>query len=373
MVIYMSSCAPGCWSPVLRSGPAFPQHEQKLFVGILLLSCQQDQDRETQQVDETPHPGATSTQVTQVEHGETDMNFSSSLVASAVIIWLSCGGSISVFEITVPREPQVAIFGCSMVLLCSFPVKGPPDYNSIIITWQRDLKVVHSFYYNQDQLAQQSSHYINRTTLYHSQLASGNASLRLDHVTPDDSGNYTCSVTTELGSQKKTFPVKFAAFYTEPQVQLTMSHQTVQLLLTSQGYPEASLQWLDDKGQDVTNETVTQIKKDDRGLYAVSSTLIQKANKTLTFILTNKMLNQEIRRELGVYLEPEDVSFRCQQTNPGLYVLLTLGGVMLVFLLLIFLKFCSSKAKRFLTPQNGHRDKSKTSENLEAAHLQGHL
>ncbi|XP_036398127.1 CD276 antigen-like [Megalops cyprinoides] len=212
------------------------------------------------------------------------------------------------FEVTVPSTPQFVIHGQYAVLNCSFPVDATFDPASSVITWQRGLEVIHSFYRSRDQLDRQSHHYANRTSLYHSELWRGNASLRLDRVTPEDAGPYTCSVSTLSGSQKKTFPVKFAAFYTEPHLLVTASSHKMKLQLTSRGYPAPTVQWLNESGEDVTNETVTHSQKDIHGLYMVSSTLTQDrgAKSTLTFVLRNKDLKQEMRREFS--LQSEDVA-----------------------------------------------------------------
>lgn len=99
--------------------------------------------------------------------------------------------------------------GQHVVLDCTFPVGKVWDLASSVITWERGLEVIHSFYYGQDQLDRQSRHYANRTSLYHSEMKRGNASLMLDHTNLGDKGDYTCSVSTVLGSQK-TIPLKLA-------------------------------------------------------------------------------------------------------------------------------------------------------------------
>lgn len=213
-------------------------------------------------------------------------------------------GSYSVeFEIKVPSEPLLSIVGQHVVLDCSFPVGKVWDLASSVITWQRGLEVIHSFYYGQDQLDRQSRHYANRTSLYHSDMKRGNASLRLDHTNLGDKGDYTCSVSTVLGSQK-IFPLKLAAYYPEPHLDFTASPSDVELVLTSQGgYPRPSVQWLDDSGDDVTNKTVIHLLEDTHGLYSVFSTLTLQGpvNKTFTFILKNKDLGQEIRRAITLH------------------------------------------------------------------------
>ncbi|CDQ98615.1 unnamed protein product [Oncorhynchus mykiss] len=204
------------------------------------------------------------------------------------------------FEIKVPSEPQLSIVGQHVVLDCTFPVGKVWDLASSVITWERGLEVIHSFYYGQDQLDRQSRHYANRTSLYHSEMKRGNASLMLDHTNLGDKGDYTCSVSTVLGSQK-TIPLKLAGcfhdLYFSIHLDFTASPSNVELVLTSQGgYPRPLVQWLDDSGDDVTNKTVIHLLEDTHGLYSVFSTLtLQGPVKTFTFVLKNKDLRSEER------------------------------------------------------------------------------
>lgn len=73
-----------------------------------------------------------------------------------------------------------------------------------------DKEVVHSFYYGQDHLNDQSSRYVNRTSLHHYDIQKGNASLRLEHATLEDEGNYTCTVHTEMGPKRTSVSLKLA-------------------------------------------------------------------------------------------------------------------------------------------------------------------
>ncbi|KAL6488115.1 hypothetical protein MHYP_G00047410 [Metynnis hypsauchen] len=227
---------------------------------------------------------------------------------SCLLLLLSGVSSYTEFEISVPSGGQVGVYGQSVVLFCSFPTGGSWDVSSSVITWQRGLEVVHSFYHSQDQLDRQHPHYANRTSLYHQEMAKGNASLRLDRVTLEDDGIYTCSVSTQIGSQKKSFRLRVAAFYPEPHLHINLlSNGQVDLLLTSQGgYPSPSLQWLMGNTEDVTEETQTQLEQDQHTrLYSVNSklNLTRGTNSSITFILKNKELGQEIRRNIDLFLE----------------------------------------------------------------------
>uniref|UniRef100_A0A674C5C4 CD276 antigen-like n=1 Tax=Salmo trutta TaxID=8032 RepID=A0A674C5C4_SALTR len=204
--------------------------------------------------------------------------------------WLESPSRLAEFETTVPSETQLAILGQHIVLDCSFPVDKQWDQTRCQIEWMLDKEVVHSFYYGQDHLNDQSSRYVNRTSLHHSDIQKGDASLRLERATLEDEGNYTCTVHTEMGPKRTSVSLKL----------FSTSACGVELLLTTEGYPRPSVQWLTVSGEDVTDDTVTHLSQDTRGLYTVSSTVsLQGAvNKTLTFVLKNEEVGQEIRRNI---------------------------------------------------------------------------
>ncbi|XP_060780541.1 CD276 antigen-like isoform X2 [Neoarius graeffei] len=212
------------------------------------------------------------------------------------------------FEISVPTRVQTAVYAESVVLSCTFPVSGSWDAGSSVITWQRKLEVVHSFYNGQDQPQFQSQRYANRTSLFHQELKKGNASLRLDRNIVEDAGEYTCSISTQLGSQRKSFSLKVAAFYPEPRVHISLLNGGhVEVLVTSEGgYPSPSLQWLMGNVSDITNDTHTQLRQDQHThLYSVKSKLNLSGtiNSSITFIMKNPDLGQEIRRNIDLFSE----------------------------------------------------------------------
>lgn len=267
--------------------------------------------------------------------------------------------SYTEFEITVPSAGQVGVYGQAVVLSCSFPVGSSWDVGSTVITWQRNLEVVHSFYHSQDQLDRQSRHYADRTSLYLGEMAKGNASLRLEQVTLKDEGVYTCSVSTQIGSQKKSFKLKVAAFYPEPRLHISLLHNgQVDLLLTSQGgYPSPSLKWLMGNKEDVTEVTQTQLQQDENTkLYSVNSklNLTRGSNSSITFILKNDDLGQEIRRNIDLFSENEETDRNGLQARH-------IGGLgALLLMLLLLVVGCTSAAVFIL------RRRKKTKLNIDS-------
>ncbi|XP_062327756.1 CD276 antigen [Osmerus eperlanus] len=113
-----------------------------------------------------------------------------------LLLPLLAGQVLAKFEVQVPEQPVVALYGVDATLDCSFAQVGPFNLSDLSVFWQlTDTKRrVHSYYGNQDQLEDQGESFANRTSLFPAQLASGNASLLLRRVGVADEGSYTCFV-----------------------------------------------------------------------------------------------------------------------------------------------------------------------------------
>lgn len=224
------------------------------------------------------------------------------LCLSLLVFESSC---FTEFEISVPSGTVTGVYGEPLILPCTFPVDGSLDLNSTVVVWQHVGDIIHSFYVSQNQLNRQNPLYAKRTSLFNQEITQGNASLRLDNVTLEDAGMYTCSISTNAGRQEKSFGVHIAAFYSEPRLKFICLIEGFTLLMTSEGgYPSPFLQWLKEKSEDITTQTQTDITQDTHtGLYNVSSriNLTEVTNSSLTFILHNKLLGQDIRREIQLY------------------------------------------------------------------------
>ncbi|KAK1151968.1 CD276 antigen-like [Acipenser oxyrinchus oxyrinchus] len=120
-------------------------------------------------------------------------------VTGVLAILILAAGSVSSDSEFVKVSRSVnCIEGQDCILSCSFNyTAGGWDEKSGVIWRRAEMdRIVHSYHDNTDQLADQLPQYVNRTSLFDSELQRGNASLLLRRVREEDAGEYGCSVYT---------------------------------------------------------------------------------------------------------------------------------------------------------------------------------
>ncbi|XP_016325390.1 V-set domain-containing T-cell activation inhibitor 1-like, partial [Sinocyclocheilus anshuiensis] len=204
---------------------------------------------------------------------------------------------IASFKVNVPERCLVAIRGRPAVLGCEFTPDS--DLSSLVVTWQRqeDSQVIHSFYYQQDNLDRQSPEYHNRTSLYISELGKGNASLRINPVGPKDAGWYLCQVSNAKGTGKALIELDYGgvSLYSEPRLNIHVNSTTVTVQFETEGFPKPEVIWLGENNQNLSYHLEIYNQTEDGLYYIKSSYEAQKPVVIVTFTPKNHLLNQNLQ------------------------------------------------------------------------------
>ncbi|RXN32914.1 butyrophilin 2 [Labeo rohita] len=116
------------------------------------------------------------------------------------------------FIIHGPSGPLVAPLGSSVVLPCY--VDKPLPMNDLEVEWRRadSETLVHLFLKGESRPESQQEDYHERAHFFSDQIQQGNFSLRLDNLTAEDEGRYTCKVDSQKGSGETVVQIKRERF-----------------------------------------------------------------------------------------------------------------------------------------------------------------
>ncbi|XP_032567579.1 butyrophilin subfamily 1 member A1-like [Chiroxiphia lanceolata] len=184
-------------------------------------------------------------------------------------------GHSAPLTVTAPPGPITVAKGEDVVLPCSFsPGQNAQDTE---VTWFREQfsPFVHRYKWGQDQYREQMVQYQGRTELGKDGLAKGSADLRIFHVQPSDTGNYTCFVQRGSDYDEAVVELKVTASGSAPLIALERyEHGGIRVACRSAGwYPRPRVLWHDPHGRHLPSlsENATQ---DKNGLFAAESSII---------------------------------------------------------------------------------------------------
>ncbi|XP_036390425.1 CD276 antigen-like [Megalops cyprinoides] len=253
----------------------------------------------------------------------------------------------AIFKVDVPELPVVALYGMDTTLNCSFSPVTPFNLSDLTVFWQlTDTKrMVHSFRDGQDQLVEQGDNFSNRTSLFHTKLSSGNASLLLRKVQIADEGSFTCFVRVE-DYNSAALLVQVAAPYSRPEVtrepdsNLRPGDEVSLSCVAYGGYPEVGVLWQDGRGRNLTENVTTSMVANEEGLFSVRSVLkvAVEPNSTYSCRLFHPLLGED--SYASVTITAQNMAF------PPVALWVTVGlAICLLGLLIALAVVCHRKIK----------------------------
>ncbi|XP_028298948.1 CD276 antigen [Gouania willdenowi] len=276
--------------------------------------------------------------------------------------------TIAVMELQVPDQPVVALHGEDVTLNCSFSHSNPFNLSDLSVFWQlTDTKrSVHGYRDGHDQLADQAESFANRTSLFSTQLGTGNASLLLRRVAVADEGSYTCFVRVRDYSIAALL-LQVAAPYSkpvvtlEPESNLRPGDEVALTCVAYSGYPVGDVIWQDGSGRNLTDNITTSVVANEEGLFTMTSilTAVLEPNSTYSCRLINPLLGEE--GYAFVTITGQNVKF------PAVALWVTIGlAVCLLVLLVALAAVCRRKIKESCEEARREAEEAKELEEEES-------
>ncbi|KAL7374184.1 hypothetical protein ABVT39_023302 [Epinephelus coioides] len=205
----------------------------------------------------------------------------------------------------------------SCILWCSFQAGEGP-----LIHWYQEKTraiLVHSYYYDQDQLGLQDEHFRGRTSLFKHQISRGNASLHLTRVEVQDQGKYQCYTSILSSKEEKSYiNLKVDA----PVIKVNIQQVENRITCSSEGiYPEPELTWSTNPPSNVTLQNKTTVHQTEQQLYNINSSLILSVTDLVyscTVSTRRNRRNATLYKQISVSGSSSETTIPCISSNTSL-------------------------------------------------------
>ncbi|XP_046699327.1 butyrophilin subfamily 1 member A1-like [Silurus meridionalis] len=203
---------------------------------------------------------------------------------------LAC--SAAEFSIVVPKAPVSAFLGSSVILPCNLS----PSINArtFEVRWYKNGEHEKPVLFYKEKKNTGQSQDRDRVSLI-GELDNRNVSLKLDHLTMADSGEYTCFVKSLSWYEKGSMNLAVKVLGSTP---LLLYHESVEKMnVTCRSFgwsPKPTLTWRDSTGRELPN-THTKYTTDSEGLVNVSSWLLFSPSDSEWISCTVGLNLQEIK------------------------------------------------------------------------------
>ncbi|XP_065804978.1 V-set domain-containing T-cell activation inhibitor 1-like [Labrus bergylta] len=164
-------------------------------------------------------------------------------------------------------DTEVCILKESCILPCSFK-----QGDKVLVHWNqiKGNTLVHSYFYDRDQLERQDESFKGRTSLFQDQISKGNVSLRLTGVKLEDQGRYKCYTSTTNGNKESFVDLNLEAPPSKVGIQQVGNRITCS---SEEIYPQPELTWSSSPPTNLTVADTPTVHQKEK-LYSINSSLI---------------------------------------------------------------------------------------------------
>lgn len=200
-----------------------------------------------------------------------------------------------------------------VILPCTFE-SGP----EVVIHWKNQDNKIYKYYKNSDQLENQDARYKNRTSLFHSEIHNGNASLSLRKLTLLDEGIYVCYVGTATRKITHKVVLKVGAFITPAMKYEKRNTNSFLICSVLSVYPRPIITWQVDN---IPTSASSMEENGSLGPFYVNSRInITGSNSSYECAIENSLLEQtwtgRWTMKDGLHkIQSENFSLSCEFVN----------------------------------------------------------
>uniref|UniRef100_A0AAZ1Y2E8 Ig-like domain-containing protein n=1 Tax=Oreochromis aureus TaxID=47969 RepID=A0AAZ1Y2E8_OREAU len=219
-----------------------------------------------------------------------------------VMLYVGVTLSLCGFPLVAASSETNGTRGEPLLWQCTLSEQFDPEKVGIYWQNQNNNEMLHYYRNGKEDLEHQSVSFKNRTKIFPDQLRSGNLSLIIDPLMPEDNLKSLKVVFNHAGDIKDKLcqtMVHVAANFKEPNIEINQKKMTA-TCTTQGGFPEPELAWIstDHEGHERALEPpdvlTLQIHKEEDGTYSIISTANFTGSKTVTCTVYNPTSNKTV-------------------------------------------------------------------------------